>query len=129
MIVGGEFNAPNVIRATIYPLNEKYFRPLDGDDYDVDAAAGAFEVRGYFVYVLWSDDDDDRPLYVGQTTDVFSRMAWHLRDPRKRDRIDRVKVIRCTNRRAMLHLEKRLIRELHPLLNVHMAISAPTEGG
>jgi hypothetical protein len=72
--------------------------------------------NGYYVYLLWGIEED-RPLYVGQSTNIFSRLGSHMNDPVKRARVRRVMVIGCKTERQMDSTELRLIRKYRPELN------------
>jgi predicted GIY-YIG superfamily endonuclease len=77
---------------------------------------GRIDPGGFYVYLLWGDDET-RPLYVGQSTNIFSRLGSHMSDPKKRYRIQTVSVIRCETERQMGTTELRLIRKYRPELN------------
>lgn len=76
-----------------------------------------FAVRGFCVYFLWSSDTD-RPLYIGQSTNVLSRLGSHLGDREKRARVERVTILRLSTRRGMDTEERRLIRLHRPPWNL-----------
>jgi predicted GIY-YIG superfamily endonuclease len=60
---------------------------------------------------------DGQPLYVGQSTNVLSRLAQH----RKRDfyeQADRIELIQCATWQDMQALERTLIKKLNPTHNV-----------
>lgn len=80
----------------------------------VDIAA--FDPRGYFVYLLWGDDPDT-PIYVGQSRNVLSRLAAHMRDNTKREMMRRLQLIRCPDQQTMDSTERVLIRKYQPPLN------------
>lgn len=73
--------------------------------------------HAFHVYVLWGWDDK-QPLYVGSSIQVLSRVAWHLQRREKRESVRRVTVLRCDTSDAMRDLERRLIAEHQPPLNV-----------
>lgn len=75
-----------------------------------------FNPHGMFVYILWGDDDST-PVYVGQSTNVLSRLGSHLGDREKRGLVRRIQLIRCATHNEMNNTELRLIREYQPLLN------------
>lgn len=68
--------------------------------------------HGYFVYVLWGEDD--RPLYVGQSSNVVARIGHHMADQGKREATKVIQLIRCPDREKMTELERRLIGEYRP---------------
>lgn len=79
--------------------------------------SASFDPSGYFVYLLWGDDPDS-PLYVGQSTNILSRLGTHMGDAQKRRLVRRVELIQCDDRLAMDAMEAALIREHCPVLNV-----------
>lgn len=76
----------------------------------------AFDPRGFFVYCLWGAEDD-RPLYVGQSSNILARLGSHLGDPAKRRLVRSVTLVRCSTYRRMMTLEGRLIRKYNPQFN------------
>jgi len=81
------------------------------------AALGAFEPDGFYVYFLWGDDQE-QPLYIGQSANLFQRLASHTANPQRRPHIRRITVTPCADRRQMGTLEMRLIRQHKPPWNV-----------
>lgn len=75
-----------------------------------------FHPHGFFVYLL--RDAAGEVIYVGQSTNVLSRLGSHLNDRTKRRRVDRIDLIECSDRRQMDDVESRLISEYQPDLNV-----------
>src|SRR4051812_23425341 len=73
--------------------------------------------HGWFVYILWGESPS-RPLYVGQSTNVLSRIGSHMGDAEKRRLTKRIDLIRCGSNDEMVAMEKRLILEWSPWLNV-----------
>jgi hypothetical protein len=78
---------------------------------------GSFDPAGCFVYILWGADPD-RPVYVGQSSNVLGRIGEHMGDRGKRELTRRVQVIRCQDKAVMNQTEAQLIRALRPLLNI-----------
>ena len=72
---------------------------------------------GYYVYLLWETPDDGKPLYVGCSGNILSRIGSHLHYVGKRSRIGWVTLIRCTSEQAMLRRETELIRKYRPEWN------------
>lgn len=81
-----------------------------------------FDPRGYFVYFLWGSDDQ-RPLYVGKSTNVLARLGSHLGDWRKRDQVERVTLLKCASVQQMDSAETRMIHHYQPPLNTVGIIS------
>lgn len=81
----------------------------------VDLDAG-FNPHGFFVYVLWGADDVT-PLYVGQSKNVLGRLGSHLESASKREKIERVTLVRCPTAAAMAKTELRMIRHYRPPWN------------
>jgi len=75
-----------------------------------------FNPHGYYVYCLWGQDEE-KPLYVGQSTNILSRLGSHLGDGRKRREVRRVSLIVCKGPRHMTTTEKRLIKHYQPEWN------------
>lgn len=75
------------------------------------------EPSGFFVYILWGDDLE-RPLYVGQSKNVFQRVGMHLSAEPKASLTRRVEIIRCATARAMFETEITLIERLRPTMNI-----------
>jgi hypothetical protein len=68
-------------------------------------------------YVLWGDDQE-RPLYVGKSTNVLARLGAHLADPVKRSQIRRWSIIECVDGSSRLHeAETMLIAHYRPRYN------------
>lgn len=72
---------------------------------------------GYYVYALWSAENEHVPLYVGQSTALLSRTSAHLNDPCKQGRIARVSARRCASKTEMDNVEQALIIGYCPPLN------------
>jgi excinuclease UvrABC nuclease subunit len=85
-------------------------------DIAADNIDGDFDPRGFFVYFLWGNETD-RPLYVGKSTNILSRLGTHLTDPVKRWQITRVTLLKCETAQRMDHTESRMIRHYQPPLN------------
>lgn len=81
------------------------------------ALAESFDPRGYFVYCLWGADDD-RPLYVGLSTNVLARLGQHMSNRERRYGVQRVSLIKCKSHAQMESTESRLIGEYQPIWNV-----------
>ena len=72
-------------------------------------------VRGFHVYVL--RDGNGVVIYVGQSRNVFARLAAHV-SGEKRAKVDSVQLLRCGSRAEMCALELSLIGHFRPLYNV-----------
>lgn len=72
---------------------------------------------GCFVYLLWARKDDPVPVYVGQSRNLFSRLAQHMQNPEKRYSTGWVTVVRCPDEDAMNETEAALISHYQPPLN------------
>ena len=81
-----------------------------------ELGARDFDPRGFFVYILW--DDEDEAVYVGQSANVLSRTGKHMEDAEKRGQTVRVSFVRCETRREMDATEAWLISKLDPHLNI-----------
>uniref|UniRef100_A1UJS0 Excinuclease ABC, C subunit domain protein n=2 Tax=unclassified Mycobacterium TaxID=2642494 RepID=A1UJS0_MYCSK len=75
-----------------------------------------FNPHGGFVYLLWGEDPNT-PLYVGQSTNILSRLGAHMGDKTKRALVKRVQLIRCSTEK-LADTEWRLIQHYQPPLNV-----------
>jgi predicted GIY-YIG superfamily endonuclease len=82
-----------------------------------EGISDTFDPHGCFVYLLWGDDDKT-PIYVGQSTNILSRLGSHLGQWDKKTMTRRVQLIRCADRAVMESTEQALIREYQPLLNI-----------
>jgi predicted GIY-YIG superfamily endonuclease len=69
---------------------------------------------------------DDKPIYIGASTNVTKRLAWHRSDKTrytqiggltKAEAMQRVELVTCADRNDMDHSELRLINEHRPVLN------------
>lgn len=78
-------------------------------------AEEGFDPHGYFVYFLWGSGD--RPVYIGMSSNVLSRLGRHLVDAEKRYVVTRVTLLRCATEYEMNETEKRMITEYQPRLN------------
>ena len=76
-----------------------------------------FNPHGFFVYLLWGTDENT-PIYVGQSSNVLSRLGSHLGNREKRQLTRHVQIMRCANKSAMDRTEGALIRRYQPPLNV-----------
>lgn len=76
----------------------------------------SFDPRGWFVYTLWGADDI-RPLYVGMSGNVLSRLGDHMRNPDRRYKVERVTLISCKSEARARSVESRLIARHQPPLN------------
>ena len=72
--------------------------------------------EGYFVYILWGEDPET-PVYVGQSTNILSRISTHLGDKQKRKLTRRIQLLRCRTVDEMDEQEDLLILHYRPLLN------------
>jgi hypothetical protein len=75
--------------------------------------AAALEVdsvnpNGHFVYILWGTSDD-KPLYVGRSSNVLARLGNHMVNPQRRQCIARVSLVRCLDRTTATQVEAQLI--------------------
>jgi hypothetical protein len=84
-------------------------RRVEPGDAIRSVASELFDPNGFFVYLLWGDDPD-RPIYVGQSRDVLSRMGTGTR----RFAVKNVQWIRRESKEAMDELERSLIRLYQP---------------
>lgn len=75
----------------------------------------AFDPHGWFVYFLWGDDE--RPLYIGRSSNVLARLGAHLSHPEKRPAVRGVSMRRCDTEQVMIDLEEALIRRYRPPWN------------
>lgn len=78
--------------------------------------ADELDPHGYYVYLLWGSDRE-RPLYVGQTTNLFARLGAHMNDRTKRYQTERITVLRCSSQEVMESTEWSLIRLHQPPMN------------
>jgi hypothetical protein len=86
---------------------------LDG----IASATGAYlDPHGFYVYLL-RESAGKPPIYVGQSTNILSRLGSHMTAPDRRYRVKHIEVLRCKNRRQMDLTEARLIRHFKPELN------------
>jgi predicted GIY-YIG superfamily endonuclease len=77
----------------------------------------AFDPHGYYVYLLWGDDDET-PLYIGQSRNVLGRLGSHMTNNDRRNLVKSVQLIKCSGKRTMDRTEAALIREYKPPMNV-----------
>jgi hypothetical protein len=96
------------------PLWRKMLREQLGARTEI--AVEDFNPHGFFVYLLWSATED-RPLYVGMSTNVLARVGTHVVNPAKRPRITRVTLVKCFSAEDMEQTEGRLIEFYEPELN------------
>lgn len=82
----------------------------------------AIERGDFYVYCLWGDDED-RPLYVGQSEHLHQRLADHAYAMDRRADTRWVTVLRCATVAEMMALEKRLIVQYQPPLNIRLKSS------
>lgn len=85
-----------------------------------------FDPRGFFVYLLWGNDQDT-PLYVGRSTNVLRRTGQHMAASYSPD-IRRVTFIRCATEKQMHRIETELIRRYHPRINIAQNIGFAGQG-
>jgi hypothetical protein len=83
----------------------------------IEGEPAGFDPRGFFVYLLWGAGSD-KPLYVGQSTNVLARLGSHLGNPARRYQIERVTLVRCRTARQMDDTEMRLITKHQPPMNI-----------
>lgn len=72
--------------------------------------------HGFYVYLLWGTDRE-RPLYVGETTNLFARLGTHMSDRTKRRQVERITVLKCRSHTVMNSTEWSLIRLYQPPMN------------
>lgn len=72
--------------------------------------------HGFYVYLLWGSDRE-RPLYVGETTNLFARLGTHMSGRAKRRQVERITVLRCASQAVMDSTEWSLIRLHQPPMN------------
>lgn len=71
--------------------------------------------HGFHVYLLWGASKD-RPIYVGQSTNVLSRLGQHMISEKRR--LTRaVEILRLNSFKEMAETEKQLIVKFQPPLN------------
>lgn len=87
-------------------------------------AVAAFEVRGPTVYTLW---DNVGPIYVGQTSQILTRIQHHLRDTTMGPLVVRVTSVSCADKADMDIKERRTIHALHPRFNKQCLLCPPKE--
>ena len=81
------------------------------------ADGDGIDPSGYYVYLLWAVPEDAKPLYVGSSGNILSRLGSHLGSTAKRSQVGWVTLIRCTSEKAMLRREGELIRKYRPEWN------------
>jgi hypothetical protein len=86
----------------------------------VEGMGDGFDPAGFFVYLLWESKDAPKPIYVGQSMNILSRLGSHLTDRSRRYRIRWVTLFRCESASQMGETEHRLIRHYRPELNIIM---------
>lgn len=79
--------------------------------------ADELDPHGYYVYCLWGDDPD-RPLYVGQSSNILARLGSHLSNRSRRAAVRRISLTRCKTHTRMCKTEMQLIDLYQPPLNV-----------
>jgi predicted GIY-YIG superfamily endonuclease len=77
----------------------------------------SFDPHGYYVYLLWGENED-RPVYIGQSRNVLGRLGTHMQNPEKRCLVKSVQLIRCSGEATMKRTEAALIREYKPSMNI-----------
>lgn len=85
---------------------------------ELGVTADGFDPHGFFVYVLWGDQQDSRPLYVGQSTNLLARLGTHLGEAAKKDAVRKVTLIRCDTKAQMDDTETQLIIHYGPYWNI-----------
>ena len=85
--------------------------PLAGDGIDP---------TGFYVYLLWAVQGDDKPLYVGQSANLLARLGAHLGNGSKRSKVGWVTYHRCASEQAMIRREGELIRRYRPPWNLRI---------
>lgn len=79
---------------------------------------GFFDPSGFFVYTLWGFDSSERPLYVGRSTNVISRVGQHLQKSERRSKVRCLTLLRLGDAEEMRATEERLIRFHDPEWNL-----------
>lgn len=74
--------------------------------------------HGYYVYLLWPEKGADKPIYVGRSRNVLSRLGTHMDDWERRHATSWVSIIDCHTEAAMIKIEGKLIAHYQPMLNV-----------
>jgi excinuclease UvrABC nuclease subunit len=74
--------------------------------------------KGPHVYLLWGNDPD-RPLYVGVSSNVLSRLGGHLHGGKGRQ-TRYIELVRCRGLAEARVLESKLIWAYQPSLNVRL---------
>jgi hypothetical protein len=97
------------------PLWRRMLRQRLGDRAAIDV--GGFNPNGHFVYLLWGSSDD-RPLYIGRSSNVLARLGNHMVRPDRRHRITRVTLVRCFTAEDAAETEADLIDFYQCELNV-----------
>jgi hypothetical protein len=87
------------------------------DDVIAAAVDETFSPVGYFVYLLWGDDEV-RPVYIGKSTNVLARVGNHMSSPRMRGLVKRIQFVRCRDQSVMDATEGWLIDRYRPQLNI-----------
>jgi GIY-YIG catalytic domain len=87
------------------------------------ADGDGIDPAGYYVYLLWAVPEDAKPLYVGSSGNILSRLGSHLGSTAKRSRVGWVTLIRCTSEKAMLRREGELIRKYRPEWNKEIPLA------
>lgn len=75
-----------------------------------------FIPHGFFVYLLWGADAD-RPMYVGQSRNILSRLGSHMQNPERGPHVHSVQLLRCESKKAMDEMERSLIVGYQPAWN------------
>lgn len=74
--------------------------------------------KGYYVYLLYEDNKlDYEPIYVGQSTNVVSRIGNHATNKLLKN-VVRCRVLVCHSHRQMNVLESALINRYLPSVNI-----------
>jgi predicted GIY-YIG superfamily endonuclease len=79
----------------------------------------AFDPHGFYVYLLWGDDDET-PLYIGQSRNVLGRLGSHMQNKERRHIVKSIQIIKCSGTATMMRTEAALIREYKPPLNTSL---------
>lgn len=108
--------ARNVARERSIERAERRYLNLVASSH-TSALAESIEPSGFYVYCLWGDDPD-RPIYVGRSSNVLSRLGSHLSSRLRRRMVRRVTLTKLNTYRQMCDHEARLIRHYQPALNV-----------
>lgn len=72
--------------------------------------------NGFYVYAFWGEHET-RPLYIGKSSNLHSRLGGHFNTPEKRALVRHVTVVKCRSREHMDQVETELIQKHRPSWN------------